>query len=175
MGLARETQAHMGGGIIQDSFGNWKATFLEKLEIGMNNDAKLLALLSGIQLCKGMGYQNILVEFDSKLLVDWIHNKSCSPWYLWDFWEDLEEELQGVNVKTIHQFREGNQVANFLAHLRENDLMKRFVLGEAIPAKMRGIIHLDKLGVFLPSKIVKITSRLGRWFLFGLFSFRFGL
>lgn len=36
-------------------------------------------------------------------------------WYLWDYWEYLIQELDGISYDIVHQFRVGNQLVDFLA------------------------------------------------------------
>lgn len=45
-----------GGHIIQDSDGTLKATFSKNFDAGTTNGAELQELISGIRLCKDMGY-----------------------------------------------------------------------------------------------------------------------
>lgn len=61
----------------------------------------------------------------------------------------LEEDLQGLSFSIKRQYREGNQVANYLVRQGEGGIKKRYIVGDELPAKLRGISCLDKLG--LPS------------------------
>lgn len=124
-----------GGGIIKDSNGNLMIAYFKKFENGMNNGAKLRAFINRIWLCKDLGFDNIMIETDSGLVVDCLQKNSCSIWYLWDYWERLEEVLQGMNFTIRHQYREGNQTANFLACQRENKVTKCYFNGDHIPLK----------------------------------------
>lgn len=49
---------------------------------------------------------DIIIESDSKAVVEWFRTGKVSLWYLWDFWDDLISEMEGLNVRVIHQFRE---------------------------------------------------------------------
>lgn len=82
-----------------------------------------------MRLYKSMGYQNLEIESNSELLAGWIQKKQCSPWYLWEFWEELDKEMKGVNFSIMHQKREGNKVANYLAWRSEDGIMQSYVAG----------------------------------------------
>lgn len=70
---------------------------------------KLQSLIAGVRLCKDLGFQHIMIEFDLELVVDWMHKNICLTWYLWDFWEMLEEELKGLSYTIKHLYKEGNK------------------------------------------------------------------
>lgn len=78
---------------IHNEFGNLKATFSKKFEVGTNKGAELQLLISGIRLYKTLGIENIIIEIDFELVVGWIRKNLCSSWYLWDFLEHLRDEL----------------------------------------------------------------------------------
>ncbi|TXG69366.1 hypothetical protein EZV62_004301 [Acer yangbiense] len=104
-----------GGGVIRDCHGMAIAAFSSFFGNGTNNSAELTAIMEGIRLCKRLLHFNVIIESDSRIVVDWLRKGRCSLWYLWDFWEDLVAELVGVNFMVFHQYREGNSVADFLA------------------------------------------------------------
>ncbi|XP_040995994.1 uncharacterized protein LOC121242162 [Juglans microcarpa x Juglans regia] len=104
-----------GGGIIRDDRGNFKGAFVCHFGFGTSNGASLKAFLGGVKLCKRLRYADIIIESDSKVVVEWFRSRRCSLWYLWDFWDELISEMEGLNITVIHQFREANQAANFLA------------------------------------------------------------
>lgn len=104
-----------GGGIVRDNWGMFIATFSKKLRVGTNNGAELQTLLSGVWLCKELGYCNVNIEIDSAIVVVWLERKFCFPWYLWDYWESVIVELQAINYMFKHIFREANKAIDFLA------------------------------------------------------------
>lgn len=104
-----------GGGILRDMDGNFKAAFSAHFGVGTNNGAELRAMLEGIRLCKRLSFFNVIIESDSKLVVDWVRSGNCTLWYLWDYWNEFISEMQGMDIRVLHQFSEGNQVADFLA------------------------------------------------------------
>ncbi|KAK2649746.1 hypothetical protein Ddye_017235 [Dipteronia dyeriana] len=60
-----------GRGILWDIDGNFKAAFSTHFGIGTNNRVELKAMLEGIQLCKSLFFSKVIIESDSKLIVDW--------------------------------------------------------------------------------------------------------
>ncbi|KAF5471925.1 hypothetical protein F2P56_008684, partial [Juglans regia] len=132
-----------GGGVVCDCRGVVKATFSSHFGQGTNNRAELKAILEGIWLCKRFWYLNVVIQSDSRIDVDWLQTGSCS---LWDFWEEVWAELEGMNFMVIHQFWEANSTADFLA--REGEMGKSVIYegGHALPF-LKGIIRLDRFGL----------------------------
>ncbi|KAL5977558.1 hypothetical protein ACLOJK_041456 [Asimina triloba] len=54
--------------------------------------------------------------------------------------------MQGMNVRFAHQFREGNQVADFLAKLGESGSSRTYEDLQDLPRLLRGIVRIDKSG-----------------------------
>ncbi|KAF5443062.1 hypothetical protein F2P56_035654 [Juglans regia] len=104
-----------GGGLIRDSLGNFKAAFSSHFVHGTNNEGELRALIEGVGVCKEMGFTNITLECDSSLVVNWLKCQRCSMWYLWDYWDELLDNLQGLQFTIEHQFQEGNYPTDALA------------------------------------------------------------
>lgn len=128
-------------------WGNTIAAFIEKFELGANNSAEMQAIISGIQMCKDLDYYNIRIESDSELVMRWITHKRCTILYLWEFWDTLEKELEGLHFYTWHQFGEGKQVEDFFTRIGEGEMSRRFFVGEQMPRKMRGLMQVDKSGM----------------------------
>ncbi|KAL5999771.1 hypothetical protein ACLOJK_038056 [Asimina triloba] len=92
-------------------------------------------------------YVNVIVESDSKIVVDWFQAGKCTLWYLWDFWDECIKEMQGMNVRFIHQYREGNLAADFLAKLGESGSNRIYEDIHDLPRLLRGIVRIDKSGL----------------------------
>lgn len=90
-----------------------------------------------------MGYQNIHIELDSKMVVKWLHKNLCSTWYLWNFLECLEETIWRLDYVIKHQSKDGNQVVDYLPRQGECDIMKIYMEDKDIQRKLRGILRLD--------------------------------
>lgn len=61
-----------GGGIIRDANGCFKVAFIEKIELGTNNGAKLQALIRGVKLCKSLCFGPISIETNYEIMVNWV-------------------------------------------------------------------------------------------------------
>ncbi|XP_035549761.1 uncharacterized protein LOC118349436 [Juglans regia] len=105
------------------------------------------AMLDGIRLCKRLHLSNVIIESDSQIVVDWLCMGKCSVWYLWDFWEALRKELEGLNFVVVHQLREGNSAADFLARKGEMGLNVTYNGNQDFPRFLKGIVRLDFLGI----------------------------
>ncbi|KAK3199205.1 hypothetical protein Dsin_022620 [Dipteronia sinensis] len=113
-----------GGGIIRDCHGMMKAAFSSYFGNGTNSSAELKAILEGIRLCKWLLYFNVIIESDSRLVIDWLRRGRCTLW-------------------------EGNSAADFLA--REGEMGKNNIYEEQhlLPHFLKGVLRIDRLG--LPS------------------------
>ena len=136
-----------GGGILRDANGYFKGAFTSHYGIGSNNRAELKALFDGIRLCKRLSYSSVIIESDSKIVVDWFRVGKCTLWYLWDFWDDCIKEMQGMNVRIVHQYREGNQAADFLSKLGERGSNVIYEEFHDLPRLLQGIVRIDRSGL----------------------------
>lgn len=73
------------GGLIQDDLGRLKLAFAKSLDHGTNNTAELLTLYYGLKHCTELGLQQIEIEMDSLLIVNWLERNRCGLWYLEDY------------------------------------------------------------------------------------------
>ncbi|XP_035546597.1 ribonuclease H-like [Juglans regia] len=136
-----------GGGIIRNWNGLVKGAFSAHYGVGTNSGAEMKAILDGIRLCKRLHLSNVIIESDSQIIVDWLCMGKCSVWYLWDFWEALRKELEGLNFVVVHQLREGNSAADFLAREGEMGLNVTYNGNQDFPRFLKGIVRLDFLGI----------------------------
>ncbi|KAK0581732.1 hypothetical protein LWI29_017271 [Acer saccharum] len=136
-----------GGGVIRDCHGMAIAAFSSFFGNGTNNSAELKAILEGIRLCKRLLHFNVIIESDSRIVVDWLRKGRCSLWYLWDFWEDLVAELVGVNFRVFHQYREGNSAADFLAKEGARGTNIFYDDQLSLPRFLHGVLRIDRLGL----------------------------
>lgn len=97
-------------------------------------------------LCKRLNLFNVIIESDSKVVVDWFRAGKCILWYLWDYWDDLLTALEGVNFMVVHQVREANQAADFLARQGKLDRNLTYERYQNLPRFLRGVLWFDKLG-----------------------------
>lgn len=105
----------MRWGVLRNDQGKFQATFSEKFDDGTNNGIELQAMFSGVKLCKSLLFWHIFIEFDSELVMRWLTKRIYNAWYLWDFWDEVQEELQDIEFMANHIFRERNQIVDFFA------------------------------------------------------------
>lgn len=83
-GSARGNPGLAGVGVvIRNSFGGTLAAAYEAVGSHSNNEAEILAVHRGVQLALCLGYQQIVVDSDSLLLVQWLYFKIPWPWKLY--------------------------------------------------------------------------------------------
>ncbi|KAI9191517.1 hypothetical protein LWI28_009422 [Acer negundo] len=135
-----------GGGVIRDDVGTVRGAYSAHFGHGTNNGAELRAITEGIALCKRLNLFNVIIGSDSKVVVDWLRAVKCTLWYLWDYCDDLLKALEGVNFMVVHQIREANQAADFLARQGELGGNLTYEGHQNLPRFLRGVMCLDKLG-----------------------------
>ncbi|XP_040988931.1 uncharacterized protein LOC121236547 [Juglans microcarpa x Juglans regia] len=135
------------GGLIRNEFGRLKLAFAKNLDQGTNNMAELLALYYGLKHCTDLGLQQIEVEMDSLLIVNWLEKKRCGIWYLEDYWEEILQILSSLRLKIRHVYRECNAEAGFLARLASRQHFGMWVHLRDVPHQLKGILRVDKLGL----------------------------
>ncbi|XP_077226257.1 uncharacterized protein LOC143859445 [Tasmannia lanceolata] len=81
-----------------------------------NMVAEARALLDGLRLCKAFGIVNLVVESDSKVLMDLISKKESHPWSISSYWLEMMLLMDQLRPSHQHQFREGSKVADALAN-----------------------------------------------------------
>ena len=58
------------GGVVRDSAGTWLASFSAKLGVCTSVKAELMALVHGLKVVQDKGFKNIIIDMDSKLIVN---------------------------------------------------------------------------------------------------------
>ena len=132
-----------GGGLIRDEQGQRVAGFTRK--IGKTNSfmAKAWALRDGLVLCNQMKVSKVIVESDTKVVVDALnnrgsHNSAISP--LFDDYRQLASNIPQVVFRQI--YCEANSCADRLAnlgHLQQLD----FVLHSSPPVDLASFVLAD--------------------------------
>ncbi|KAG2411275.1 hypothetical protein I3760_Q015100 [Carya illinoinensis] len=125
-----------GGGIIRDSRGRCIAGFAHNYGIASNTVAECRALLDGLRLCKQLKFQNVLVESDSLVVMDWVTSG---------------DEIQGISreisARFRHIFQEANMVVDFLAKEGVQGVVCDFLCLDFENSRLRGLIRMDRLGM----------------------------
>ncbi|XP_075083349.1 uncharacterized protein LOC142167092 [Nicotiana tabacum] len=134
-----------GGVVVRDSMGCLIYAYILNLGPGTSNWAEAMFLLFGIKWCIKSGFNNILAESNSKLLVDWVNGSNCTPWRVAYQVNELRR-LRGHKFLNLnHCFRESNQVADKLASLSHDSLQTQVFLSFVdLPTQVRGIMNMDR-------------------------------
>ncbi|XP_042944630.1 uncharacterized protein LOC122278515 [Carya illinoinensis] len=103
------------GGIIGDSKGDVMVGFAHSYGHVIDIIAECRAFLDKLWLCEQLGLWDLLVEWDSAIIVGWLASGVCRYWVLYDFWEEVKDIVSELNVRFYHIFRECHMVADFLA------------------------------------------------------------
>lgn len=110
------------GGTIRNGEGEWVIGYNGSCGVCSIFSAEAWGVLKGIQLAANIGIQNLIVESDSKDIIECLNNVSTR-----DNWEQniicecIDRAKLFNSIEFIHIFREGNQVADRMAkHFTEN-------------------------------------------------------
>lgn len=98
------------GGLIRDLCGNWIKGFSRSIGLTSNIIAKFWALRDGLQLAIQLEIQNIEVELDAKVVVDFMNSTTIANRAYSSPLNDCRSLL-----RVVHVFREANKCANALA------------------------------------------------------------
>ena len=114
-----------------------------------------MAIRDGLILCEARDLRDIIIESNSRVLVDMLCSRHCIHWRLKSVWIDImrcQTRLRAVN----HQFREGNQTVDALAsHVVHSRHRSLFTIWQDMPQEARGCHHLEQLG--MPSLRIRRT------------------
>ncbi|KAI9170044.1 hypothetical protein LWI28_021597 [Acer negundo] len=135
-----------GGGVIRDDVDTVWVGYSAHFGHGTNNGTELRAITEGFMLCRRLNLFNVIIESDSKVVVDWLRAGKCTLWYLWHYWDDLLKPLERVNFMVVHHFREANQATDFLAWQGELSWNLTYEGYQNLPRFSKGVFHIDKLG-----------------------------
>lgn len=137
------------GGIVRNSNGDLLMAFSVSVGNGTNNFAEISSLLFGIPHCAEASISTIEIEMDSLIVVKWLKKKVCGLRYLYDFLEEIQSYLAGMQVTIRHISRECNVAADFLARMGARGTYNVWHQYKELPLKLKGILKIDKVG--LPS------------------------
>ncbi|XP_019162015.1 PREDICTED: uncharacterized protein LOC109158583 [Ipomoea nil] len=127
------------GGLVRDDRGTLVWGFTAKIGITDSFAAELWGLREGLRLCLKRGVRQVMVEMDSKSIIDLLHKDAqledtgCT--LLFDCMAMIPK-FEGIRFK--HIFREGNTCADFLANLAQGKDWGTWVFTEA----MDGLVPL---------------------------------
>ena len=144
-----------GGGLIRNERGEWIKVYARAIGITMSVAAELWALRDGICLCSALNFPAVIVELDSKLVVDLLNKELENPNGIDVLVFDCEESLKPIPcVRIQHCYREANKCADALAR-RGALLSQDFSILIFPPSDVAFLLSLDLVGAlydrFVPS------------------------
>ncbi|XP_015158405.1 uncharacterized protein [Solanum tuberosum] len=103
-------------GVLRNHIGETIFAFSAPLGEGTNNQVEVEAAIFGLTWCVNLKYNNVILEVDSQLLVDWLVSSTAVPWTISHQMQKLHQLVkQFTHFKCIHTLREANFVANLLS------------------------------------------------------------
>ncbi|CAI9775939.1 unnamed protein product [Fraxinus pennsylvanica] len=115
--LALSITAPKIGAVLRDSSGT-VIMAMSKIEESVEESEaiELLAIFRGMQLCVNMRIQNLLVESDSKMVIEALQTDSMLNSFLGVLYQEVKIfDTHFVNCNYSHIYRECNMVAHKLA------------------------------------------------------------
>lgn len=90
---------------------------------------------------------NITIESDLKILVNWCLKSSFPPWELYDLWKKVADLGESVSYTISHVYREANATANSLAKLAASGVSSTYFGHTELPKSTFGKWTLDTIGL----------------------------
>ncbi|KAL2237402.1 UNVERIFIED_CONTAM: putative ribonuclease H protein, partial [Sesamum indicum] len=143
------------GGILRAHLGQVIFAFQEPLGITSNTQAELRAIHRGLKICIEKGFHNIWIETDAMVIIKLISSPRQGAWDHQITLQSIRKLLRQIEYKISHIFREGNQVAAFLANQVCTSQQLSILTKEHLPSKVKDIVNLDSCG--LPHVRLKIV------------------
>ncbi|KAL0014093.1 hypothetical protein SO802_001162 [Lithocarpus litseifolius] len=136
-----------GGGLIRDENGDWVVGFARKIGIANSFMAELWALRDGLLLCLQTHVQAVIVEMDSKVIVDTFSTHAEASSTGSAILEDCKQLVAQIpQVWFNHVYREANKCADFLAKLGAS-LDIDFNVFSSPPVDLLNLWEADALGL----------------------------
>lgn len=137
-----------GGGLIRDENGDWVVGFARKIGIASSFMAELWALRDGLLLCLQIHAQAVIVEMDSKVIIDTFSTHAEASTIVSAIMEDCKQLVAQIpQVRFNHVYREANKRADFLAKLGAS-LDVDFNVFSSPPMDLLDLWEADARGLF---------------------------
>ncbi|CAN0922359.1 Putative ribonuclease H protein At1g65750 [Linum grandiflorum] len=143
-----------GGVILRNSLGICLAAFAANFGICTITRAELQAAIHGLHIAWELGYRKVNLQINSAAIISLLRNTSRDDMRHRACLEEFRELInRDWIVRITHTYREGNQVANRLAHR-----------GHALPFGMHPVVDFsseiidciktDMIGISFPRSII---------------------
>lgn len=95
--------------------------------------------------CEYQGYTNFTLELDSTIITNKLNNNLVTNMKLKQVVDNIKSIKNRIGIQVTHCFREGNQVADWLAKLASTSTQILITQSLShLPRQARGCIQLDK-------------------------------
>jgi len=137
------------GGLIRDHNGRWIAGFTSYLGLCSVLKAEIWGAIIGVRLAKKLGIQRVIIESDSKLLVDGYREEKMLGMDIARPFQILRSLLREFEQSKVeHTWRQGNICADHLASLGLNsETVREF---EEPPHSLATFLLADQMGIQFP-------------------------
>ena len=136
-----------GGGLIRDTNGEWVTGFARKIGKTSSFQAELWALRDGLQLCLQYQAPAVLIDLDSKTIVDALNSQDYSKSIVSSIMEDCKYMISRIpQTRCRHVYREANRCADFLAKVGTS-IEGDFIVFHSPPVDLISILEDDAIGV----------------------------
>nr|POF11678.1 putative ribonuclease h protein [Quercus suber] len=133
-------------GLIRNEKGDWVKGFAFAIGTTTSVAAELWALRDGIRLCIALKLQAVVIELDSKIVIDLLKKELNNPNALDILVSDCRNSLRNIpTVRIQHCYREGNKCADALARWGVS-LSQNFSIFLDPPSDVALLLSLDAAG-----------------------------
>lgn len=103
------------GGVLRDPSGNVVRRFSGSVEGSNADEIEMLPMLVGCQELLNLSARSAVTEGDSFSVIQWGSRKTCDPWHLDDWLEEVQDICCQLDAPFHHIHREANDMADALA------------------------------------------------------------
>ena len=134
-----------GGVIIRNSQGGFVAASSYFFSTCTIYEAEVRAILQGLRLCQTLGLHSVIVESDSKAVVDALSGQTTIPWKYMALFHHIQL-LISPTICIFHIYREANCVADSLAKTAITNISSSSYSFTTLPRFVIGLLALDQRG-----------------------------
>ncbi|XP_049388482.1 uncharacterized protein LOC125852843 [Solanum stenotomum] len=133
------------GFCIRDDRGDIRYARAKGIGITTNTEVEVLAIHKVLEYSYYNDLRGITIETDSLSLKKMLLNQWKVPWEIIKRIEDIRQRLQQLDARIIHNFREGNTVADSLANeVIDTQYTTEYNNFQELPSYIRRLINMDK-------------------------------
>ena len=136
-----------GGGLIRNTNGEWVTGFARRIGKTSSFLAELWALRDGLQLCLQTQAQAVLIELDSKSIVDAFNSQGYSNTIVSSIMDDYRHMITWIpQTRFRHIYRKANRCADLLAKVGTS-IEGDFIVFHSPPVDLLSILEADANGL----------------------------